>query len=448
MSCIIPSFNLNNEVTIKLPSGKLTNFNDFGYFYIWAIHHSIKNKVIMAAVGRPILPVFNGIKDGSELYWKSLKMDEAIEYGDLRGEPEYRQRMVLALEREYKTNFDKDQIIFTVGGRSGLRAIFYMIRTLFQNKKIVNTLPFYPDHIGSQEKLLAINESILVNTLKHGRITAELLEDALKGIEPQDVGAFVFCEPNNPMGYTISECEWSKIVIILKKFPDAVIVLDEAYAEMVFDKPHVSLISIAPELKNRIVLLRSATKGFSAAGERMAILVAFENKYLEVILEYNFTNLIHAPKSGQFAYTYAMERLTDDIKLNLANYYKVHVRNIESILRETNFNFKTIENYCVDSTFYIIADFSELIGLPIGPELKDIYQEEKNIIEHDVDIVFYLLFKYNLAFMPLSLFGVGKECGLVRITCALMDGEQEMIKDNLHKLRILLNAKILDSLIA
>ena len=86
--------------------------------------------------------------------------------------------------------------------------------------------------------------------------------------------------------------------------------------------------------------------------------------------------------------------------------------------------------------------------MPIGPELKDIYQEEKNIIEHDVDIVFYLLFKYNLAFMPLSLFGVGKECGLVRITCALMDGEQEMIKDNLHKLRILLNAKILDSLIA
>ena len=448
MSCKLSNFNLNNEVTIKLPSGKLTNFNDFGYFYIWAIHHSINNKVIMAAVGKPILPVFSGIKDGSELYWKSLKMDEAIEYGDLRGEPEYRQRMALALEKEYKTNFDKDQVIFTVGGRSGLRAIFYMVRTLFQNKKIVNTMPFYPDHIGSQEKLLAINESILINTLKHGRITADLLNDALKDVSPQEIGAFVFCEPNNPMGYTISECEWKKIVIILKKFPDAVIILDEAYAEMVFDKPHVSLVSIAPELKHRIVLLRSATKGFSAAGERMAILVAFDNKYLEAILEYNFTNLIHAPKSGQFAYTYAMERLTDDIKLNLAHYYKTHVKSIECILRETNFNVKTIENYSVDSTFYIIADFSELIGLTIGQELKDIYKEEKNIIENDVDIVFYLLFKYNLAFMPLSLFGVAKKAGLVRITCALINGEQEIIRENLQKLRMLLNGKILDSAIA
>ena len=63
------------------------------------------------------------------------------------------------------------------------------------------------------------------------------------------------------------------------------ILLDEAYMEMSYD-PYSSLFTLASHLHERIVLVRSATKGFSASGERMAVAVVGSARMREKMREY------------------------------------------------------------------------------------------------------------------------------------------------------------------
>ena len=92
------------------------------------------------------------------------------------------------------------------------------------------------------------------------------------------------------------------------------------------------------------------TKGFFSSGERMAIVVAWNPEFLATVGSHQMMLLIHPPTSRQYAYTKAMESLTERDLKNLASHYESQVRN------------------------------------------------------DDVDIGFHLLAEYGMAFMPMSLF--------------------------------------------
>jgi len=134
------------------------------------------------------------------------------------------------------------------------------------------------------------------------RLTAESLSTSIESankLASIDGGyphALLLCDPNNPLGTVLGGEELEKIADVLRANKDLTIILDEAYAEMVLDgQKHVSLLSVAPDLKNRIILLRSATKGLSAAGERMAITIAFNKEIMKTMLQHSINNYGHAP---------------------------------------------------------------------------------------------------------------------------------------------------------
>ncbi len=119
--------------------------------------------------------------------------------------------------------------------------------------------------------------------------------------------AVLICNPSNPLGTIIDEDELKKIADVLRQYPELHIIFDEAYAEMAF-KPMPSFLKIAPDLKSRTIILRSATKALSAAGERMAILLVFDKGMMNEFLNKNINSFIHAPRSAQKAYAETMEQ--------------------------------------------------------------------------------------------------------------------------------------------
>ena len=442
--------NSNLNTQIQLPSGVVTtlqgNQNGLYALIIWAEEMNRvcigQDKIIMAAVGRPTAPLYGPIKEANYIYWNKLDKHKSIEYGEVgRGQLEHRERIAKAFTADYNTLIDKENIVFTVGGKSAINAWSYLFKTVNPGKKLVISAPYYPDHLGVSEFGLNHDNLVLIDTLEDPkgdyRLNAEKIETALKDIEPNEVGAFVFCDPCNPMGYTIGEQEWRKISKLLLKYTNAMVILDEAYAEMVFDAKHVSLLSIASdELKSRIVLLRSATKGLSAAGERYAVIMAFNPVYIELLAYFNDTNLIHAPISSQYVYSYAIEKLTLSDRLQLANFYRKFIVDVNNLLNETHFNFK--QAIPIDSTFYLIGDFKKLIGHKLDKNaLSRVYcaNPAKKLIETDVDIAYHLLFKYKIAFCPLSFFGACPKKGLLRITCSFVGDEFEILATRLKRVQ-------------
>lgn len=438
----------NKTYKLKLPSGVVTpirpNQNAFYYYITWAEEMNKRNepeteKLIMALIGRPTAPLYEPIRDANNFYWNTIKMGKAIEYTDAgRGNIEHRERIANAFSNEYATQIDKENVIFTVGGKSALNAWSHLFKTLQPNKKLVIAIPYYPDHLNLSDLGLKIKNIIFINTLEDSndyKLTAKKLELALSGTNPSDVGGFVFCDPSNPMGYSIGEFEWRKIIKVLLKYETAMILLDEAYSEMVFNEPHFSLLRIAPDaLKKQIVLLRSATKGLSAAGERMAVIIAFQHEFVEVIAQFNDNNIIHSPISSQFAYSYAMERLTVEEKLNLAEFYHGFVVDVQKLLKQTGFHFKS-DTYQISSTFYVVADFKSLFGLPLDERASKVFLNERACIESDVDVAYHLLFKYKVAFCPMSFFGAAPDLGLLRITCSFVGDEFETLEERIRMIR-------------
>jgi len=427
-SCIA---SVETPKVIKSPDGNIVEVNDFGHIYLWAKYFQKKDGITIAAVGRPSAPIYQHLKDGLKIYTENIDEKSSIEYGELEGEEMLRHRMASVLSKIYSVPVSKDNVLFTVGGRMGLSAIAYAINKVHSGKKVVTTYPVYPDHRVSYKGISP--ELVLVDTLNTQSLTAESLHRALKDHDPDSIGAFILSSPNNPMGWLVNKSEWKKISNILSQYKNSSIILDEAYAELALEEQHTSLVSVAPELRERITILRSATKGLSASGERMAILASWDSKMLSKMLEYQFTNLIHAPKSSQFAYTYAMEHFTEGDAKRLANFYRPLVRRVEKELSKAKLNFS---NKKVSGTFYTIANLQELVGKPISNKVKFIYPGEKKIIEDDIDIAFHLMAEYKLALMPLSLLGVEPKKGLLRITCSLDDNEQQSLYKALHKIRL------------
>lgn len=425
---------------VKLPNGNFELLDKLEKVYLIAQDYAKKESVNFAIFGKPSAPVYQPIVDAELDYWESLDRSKSVQYGELEGEEEYRGRMAKALNRLYQLDndcsFNEKHIHFTSGGRIAIQAISYLLRKSFSGKKVVTTSFYYPDHTGKSYANDLNHELIYADISSDFKgLTAAALNEALGVTAIEDVGAFIFSDPNNPTGTIVGKEEWVRIIEVFKRYPNVPIIIDEAYAEMVFDAPHESLISVAPpEIMENIILLRSATKGFSVSGERMAILASKNRKFMNKIMEYHAANLVHCPRSIQHAYTYAMEQFNAQEQIKLAAYYQPMVRRIELCLQQNNLNIQH-ENYTNrPATFYVMADFSHLIGKPMHKSAKDYYIREKKAIENNVDLAMHLLFEYKLAFMPMYFFGATADSGILRITCSFENNELEEVCSKLSRI--------------
>lgn len=416
---------------IQLPNGITVQMELCNLNYLAKIYENKNPQTLMAIIGKPTAPLSEHIKQGMIDYWKRVNPTMAIDYGHTQGEEEYRDMVAQAINREYglTNKYQAEDVLFTVGGISSLQNIFYVLRTLNPEDVIVTPMPYYPNYYGNQGNGESNNLHIInLIDCKTAKLTSQCLNSSLAQLKGKNISAFLFCDPNNPMGTTVGLEEWKSIAKVLQDYPHSYIILDEAYAEMVFQGPHESLIKAAPDLINRIILIRSATKGLSAAGERMAVTITKNKGIMNMMVTHNTMRILHVPKSHQHAYAYALNRVTYQDYKEIAAYYYPKVMYIYDALKELGFTPKDMD-YKPNSTFYVVADLNFLIGQPLTPEAQKILCDNKSgKIESDTDIAVYLLTKYHLALAPLSFFGVDSKKGWLRITCSLdQSGLEKMV---------------------
>lgn len=412
-------------------------------------HNIKKNQMIFAGIGKPTYPINPYIIQSQLSYWKRIERlaknsfdhkktaieSAAIDYGDPYGDINSRIIMASAMSKWYGVSIKPNNIIFTAGGAGALRVIFETFNLIYKNHpkyRVITPFPHYTLYADNSHQLHPID---VMRELGY-KLTAQSL---LNSIEKAYVLAksdnayprfFLLCNPNNPLGTIVSKDELEKIAEVLRKYPEIFIVLDEAYAEMSFEIVKIpSLLALAPDLKDRIIILRSATKALSAAGERMAILIAFNDKILGKLLDKNIGIIGHAPRSGQIAYSEAMANFTDEIHQNLIDFYKQKVEYVTVRLKQMGAQMPDPE-YKVNGTFYILGDFSDLLGMNL-PENAERALEKIGLVRTNEDIAYYLLFKDSLMIAPTSYFGLPKNNGYMRITCS---GSQEELIEMMDRL--------------
>ena len=178
-----------------------------------------------------------------------------------------RESIAEKLKRDQELEFRTDEIIVTNGGKQALTAAFYA--TLNPGDEVIIPAPYwtsYPDMVR-----LAGGEPVIVSTKAElgYRVQAE---DILKASSKR-TKAIVLNFPSNPTGACLSKEELLSLkeaLISLENFPEILIITDDVYEYFVYDnKPFRSFASLAPELKDNVLIVNAFSKSYSMTGWRV-----------------------------------------------------------------------------------------------------------------------------------------------------------------------------------
>ncbi len=174
-----------------------------------------------------------------------------------------RQSISWLLKKKYSLNYNPEgEVLVTVGVSEGLDLALRAI--LEPGDKVIVVSPHYVAYPALVE--IAHGKVLYLPTKEKEGFKINL--GKLKELLLQNPKAIILNYPCNPTGITYSHKELKDIWKILAK-KDIVIISDETYDELIYEKEHVCFSSLAKKAKAKTVLLNGFSKGYAMTGFRV-----------------------------------------------------------------------------------------------------------------------------------------------------------------------------------
>ncbi|RMD50999.1 MAG: pyridoxal phosphate-dependent aminotransferase [Ignavibacteria bacterium] len=346
--------------------------------------------VINLSVGEPDFTTPDNIKQAAI---------QAIERGETKytvnaGIKELRQAISNKLKTENNLDYAFDEIIVSNGAKHSLYNAIQVI--VDEGDEVIIPAPYwvsYPNMVS-----LAGGKAVVIETTEETgfRITPDQLEKAITG----KTKALILCNPSNPTGAAYPVEELEKLLEVINKY-DFYIISDEIYEKLVYDEfAFKSFPAIAPELRERIILVNGVSKAYAMTGWRIGYTAA-PKEIIAGINKIQSHSTSNASSVSQYA---ALEALTgpQDALQEMK----------KSFEERRNFFYEAIGNIdgfiCPkpEGAFYLFPNIKGVLGKSYG-EIK---------INNSFDLAMYLIDEALVATVPGSAFGAE---GYLRLSYAL-----------------------------
>jgi aspartate aminotransferase len=317
----------------------------------------------------------------------------ASKYTAVTGIPPLKEAICEATERMRGWRPRPENVCVSVGAK---HALFNLALALYEpGDEVVIPKPYW---VSYPEQVRIVGATpVLVDTREDDgwKLSPEKLERALT---PR-TKAVILCTPSNPTGAAYTESETVGLVEVLRKH-DCWLIVDEIYAELVYDGfRFTSAAKIAPDLRDRMVVVDGVSKTFAMTGWRIGWVLAPAPlvKALDVVQGQSTTN---AAAVSQHAAVAALRGPMDDFGKIRAMFQKRR----DAMIGGLN-SIPGIRCRKPEGAFYAFADCRGLFGLDWkGKELTT-----------DEDVAFWLLDQAHVAAVPGGPFGAP---GYVRFSYA------------------------------
>jgi aminotransferase len=251
---------------------RATNVPNSGIGYMMR-YASQYEDIVSLGQGTPLFPTPPFIYD--YLYKRSKTDKELGMYSSTKIDNQLKEQISNQMKLIYGFKPEFNQLYLTVGG---IGALFSSILTFLQKgDEVIYFDPSYPLHLSQIH--IAEAKPVYVSYIEKSGWTPDL--DKLKKSISQKTKAIILTNPNNPTGTVFSEKEVHELAKIVIKH-NLILILDEAYEFLTYEKPLFSPLKI-PELRKNIILCKSFSKEFAMTGWRIGY--AFANK--EIISKIN-----------------------------------------------------------------------------------------------------------------------------------------------------------------
>ncbi|MEQ8525184.1 pyridoxal phosphate-dependent aminotransferase [Gracilimonas sp.] len=321
------------------------------------------------------------------------------------GTPELREAICEKLKRDNNLDYDPSQIISSNGAKQSVG--FSLLALVNPGDEVIIPAPYWVSY--PEMTRLAEGESVTVRTSfeNNFKLTPEQLEEAIT----EKTKALILCSPSNPTGAKYTADELKGLAEVLRKHPQVYVISDEIYEYIVFDGDHVGILNVAPDLKDRVLLINGFSKGFAMTGWRLGYLAA-SNEIVSAVSKIQSQETSAPSSISQKAGEAAYKGSLDEVETMRAQFKKRR-----DYLVETLNSFEGVSCFTPGGAFYVFPDISHYIGAK---------KPDGSKIESSTDLCLYLLDEFGLALVPGDAFG---EPNGVRLSyAASMDDLEEAMK--------------------
>lgn len=303
-------------------------------------------------------------------------------YTDWLGIPELREAIADKLRRENGMDYDKSEILVTVGGQEAV--FMLMLSLLNMGDEIIIPEPRYTSYDTAIEVAGGKMVPLITKPENDFQIMAE---DVEKLITPR-TKALLVITPNNPTGVVMTKENLEALAEVAKRH-DLVVISDEIYEKLIFDGWKHWSIGSFPGMKERTLTVNGVSKSYSMTGWRLGY-VAGPRNIIDAMSQLKYAVTICTTSISQMAALEAFTGPQDSLE-KMVNIY--NERRLVTMMRLDRLG---IPYVTPRGAFYIF------------PEIRKYGMTS-------FDFCRFMMEKAQVLLFPGTAFGVGGE-GFVRIS--------------------------------
>ena len=316
-------------------------------------------------------------------------------YTPVDGIPELKKAICAKFKRDNDISYELDEVTVGTGGKQVLYNAF--MASLNEGDEVIIPAPYwvsYPDIV-----LLAGGVPIIVDCPieQNFKITAENLEKSIS----KKTKWLLLNSPSNPTGMGYEKQELEELIAVLRKHPQVNIMTDDIYEHLTYDGfEFYSILSLAPDLKDRTLTVNGVSKAYAMTGWRIGY-AGGPRDLIKAMAKLQSQSTSNPCSIAQYASVEAL----NGTQAYIEEWKKSFVERRDFVLAEFN-KAQGIKTTKPQGAFYIFASIAGLIGkkTPQG-----------NIIENCTDFASYLLEEHLVAVVPGIAFGLS---GFFRVSYA------------------------------
>ncbi|PHR63498.1 MAG: aspartate aminotransferase [Idiomarina sp.] len=322
-------------------------------------------------------------------------------YTAVDGIPQLKQAVVDKFKRDNGLTYETSEILISAGGK---HSIFNLLSAwLNPGDEVLVPAPYWVSYPDMSILVGAVPKFIEAGIEQRYKITAEQLAAA---ITPKTRLMFLN-SPSNPTGTAYTKAELESLAEVLRRHPQVLIATDDMYEHILWsDESFHNIAMVAPDLKDRIVILSGVSKAYAMTGWRIGY-AAGPKPLIAAMKKIQSQSTSNPASISQWAALAALEGdqscITDMVKA-----FKQRHDYLVEALNEVP-GMKCIAG---DGTFYTFANIDELIS--------------QKGASSDVELCEMILNEAKVALVPGTAFGAPGHCRF-SFACSL-DTLKEAVK--------------------
>ncbi|MCG8373115.1 MAG: pyridoxal phosphate-dependent aminotransferase [Balneolales bacterium] len=300
------------------------------------------------------------------------------------GTPELRDAIAAKLKRDNGLEYEPSQIICSNGAKQSVG--FALLATVNPGDEVIIPAPFWVSY--PEMTRLAEGTSVIVRTSFENdfRLTKTQLEASIT----DKTKVLILCSPSNPTGSCYTKEDLEGLAEVLRKYPDVIIISDEIYEYIVFEEKHVSILNVAPDLKDRVVLVNGFSKGFAMTGWRLGYLAA----HPDVVKAVSKIQSQETSAPSSISQAAGLAAYTND--LSEVHAMRDEFKKRRDFMVQSLNSIEGVSCFTPGGAFYVFPDVSKYLGSK---------KPDGGSVETSTDLCLYLLDEFGLACVPGDAFG-------------------------------------------